>query len=97
MINYINTGMQSYSIADAIAKHNEVFSKANDEPVLLTERSQPTHVIMSADTYQKLLERIEELEDSVLGEAAKKAQDNYKMVGVENFTSTLERMANGET
>ncbi len=51
---------------------------------------------MSVDTYQKILERIEELE-SVLGEAAKKAWDNYKMVGVENFTSTLERMANGET
>jgi hypothetical protein len=28
--------MQSYSIADAIAKYNEVLGKANDEPVLLT-------------------------------------------------------------
>ncbi len=84
-------------VAKGIAKHDEVLSRANDEPVFLTQQSQPTHVIMSADTYQKLLERIQELEDSVLGETAQKARNNSKMVGVENFTSTLERMANSET
>ena len=88
--------MQSYSQKEAIDKHDEVFDKAAIEPVLLTRASQPTHVLMSADKYQQLVNRIEELEDVILGQAAQKARKESNMVGVE-ITSTLQGIANCET
>jgi PHD/YefM family antitoxin component YafN of YafNO toxin-antitoxin module len=62
--------MYSYTIIDTRDRHSDVFEKATIEPVLVTEQSQPSHVIMSADTYQQLLHRLEELEDMLLGKAA---------------------------
>lgn len=89
--------MQSYNLKEAIDKHDEVFDKAVLEPVLLTKASQPTHVLMSADKYQQLVNRIEELEDVILGQAAEKARKESNMVGVEKFTSALQCLVNGET
>ena len=52
--------MQTYTLTDARNKHGEVFDKAAIEPVLLTKQSRPSHVIISADSYQKLINRLQE-------------------------------------
>ena len=88
--------MQTYTLTDARNKHGEVFDKAATEPVLLTKQSRPSHVIISAESYQKLVYRLQELEDMVLAQAAETALSQSKMVGTEAFTSTLEHLANGE-
>ncbi len=87
--------MESYSLTDARNKHGEVFDKAAVEPVLLTKQSRPSHVIMSAQTYQKLVNRLEELEDMVLGQEANAALKKSEMMGSEAFTTALENLANG--
>lgn len=88
--------MQNYSLTDARNKHGEVFDKATVEPVLLTKQSRPSHVIMSAETYQKLVDRLQELEDMLLGQEANAALSKSKMTGSETFTTALENLANGE-
>jgi prevent-host-death family protein len=65
--------MQTYSLTDARNKHSEVFDKAAIEPVLLTKQSRPSHVIISADSYQKLINRLQELEDMQLVQSAETA------------------------
>ena len=87
--------MQTYSLTDARNKHGEVFDKAAIEPVLLTKQSRPSHVIISADSYQKLITRVQELEDMQLVQNAETALSQSKMVGTEAFTSALEHLANG--
>ena len=87
--------MQTYSLTDARNKHGEVFDKAAIEPVLLTKQSRPSHVIISADSYQKLINRLQELEDMQLVQNAETALSQSKMVGTEAFTSALELLANG--
>jgi prevent-host-death family protein len=87
--------MQTYTLTDARNKHGEVFDKAAVEPVLLTKQSRPSHVIISADSYQKLLDRIQELEDMLLAQNVQTALNQSKMVGTEAFTSALEYLANG--
>ncbi|MBK1989787.1 type II toxin-antitoxin system Phd/YefM family antitoxin [Sphaerospermopsis aphanizomenoides BCCUSP55] len=87
--------MQTYTLTDARNKHGEVFDKAAVEPVLLTKQSRPSHVIISADSYQKLLDRLQELEDMLLAQTAQTALSQSKMVGTEAFTSALEHLANG--
>ncbi|MTJ48307.1 type II toxin-antitoxin system Phd/YefM family antitoxin [Dolichospermum sp. UHCC 0259] len=87
--------MQTYSLTDARNKHGEVFDKAAIEPVLLTKQSRPSHVIISADSYQKLINRLQELEDMQLVQNAETALSQSKMVGTEAFTSALEHLANG--
>ncbi|MBW4624213.1 MAG: type II toxin-antitoxin system Phd/YefM family antitoxin [Brasilonema octagenarum HA4186-MV1] len=89
--------MHIYTLTDARNKHGEVFDKATVEPVLLTKQSRPSHVIMSAESYDQLINRLTELEDMLLGQAAKTALSQSKMVGTETFTSALERLADGET
>jgi prevent-host-death family protein len=88
--------MQSYTLADIRDHNREIFEKAAIEPVLVTEEARPSHVIMSAETYERLLNRLEELEDIALGQSAEAAFKNSHMVGVEIFTSTLQRLAYGE-
>jgi prevent-host-death family protein len=88
--------MQTYTLTDARNKHGEVFDKAAIEPVLLTKQSRPSHVIISVESYQKLINRLEELEDMVFAQAAEVALSQSKMVGTETFTSALEHLANGE-
>ncbi len=88
--------MHSYTIRDTRDRHSEVFEQAAIEPVLVTQQSQPSHVIMSADTYQRLIHRLEELEDLLLGKAAEAALKNSHFVGTETFTVTLQGWANGE-
>ncbi|MDY7023088.1 MAG: type II toxin-antitoxin system Phd/YefM family antitoxin [Cyanobacteriota bacterium] len=88
--------MHSYKITDAKEHYREVFDRAKKEPVLLTEESNPSHVILSVETYQKLVERLEELEDILFGKQADIALNQSQMVGSQQFTATLQKIANGE-
>ncbi|MBD2089522.1 prevent-host-death protein [Microcoleus sp. FACHB-1515] len=86
--------MQSYPLAElGDARLKEVFEQAIAEPVLLTEESQPSYVILSAQNYQQLIQRLSELEDRLLGQSAKDALGRSHMVGTETFTAELERLA----
>jgi prevent-host-death family protein len=87
--------MKSYTLTQTRNQHGEVFDKATVEPVLVTKQKRPSHVILSAEAYQKLVDRLEELEDSNLGSLAETALTQSKMVGSEEFTATLEKLANG--
>ncbi|MEG3845263.1 type II toxin-antitoxin system Phd/YefM family antitoxin [Microcoleus sp. herbarium14] len=89
--------MQSYTLAEVCNPQGTVFNRAAVEPVLLTDKSQPSHVIMSADTYQRLIERLMELENMLLGSSVKSALSQSQMVGTETFVETLKQLANGET
>ena len=87
--------MKSYTLTQTRNQHGEVFDKATVEPVLVTKQKRPSHVILSAEVYQKLINRLEELEDLYLGKTAQSALTQSKMVGSEEFTATLEKLANG--
>ena len=88
--------MQAYNITDVYHKHIEILNQAAIEPVLITKQSKPSYVIISVDCYHKLLNRLEELEDLLLGQAAEMAVSESEMVGTEIFTSTLEYLANNQ-
>ncbi len=87
--------MKSYTLTQTRNQHGEVFDKATVEPVLVTKQKRPSHVILSAEAYQKLITRLEELEDLNLGKAAETALIQSSMVGSQEFTATLEKLANG--
>lgn len=85
--------MQTYTLSDARNRHGEVFDRAMAEPVLLTKQSRPSHVIMSAQAYQALIDKLSELEDLALAQAAETALAQSKMIGTEFFTAELKRLA----
>ncbi|WP_017292673.1 type II toxin-antitoxin system Phd/YefM family antitoxin [Geminocystis herdmanii] len=87
--------MKSYTLTETRNQHGEVFDKAQLEPILVTKQKRPSHVIISAEIYQKLITRLEELEDLNLAKSAETALNQSSMVGSEEFTATLERIANG--
>lgn len=86
--------MNTYTLTQTRNKHGEVFDKAQVEPVLITKQKRPSHVILSAQAYQKLIDRLEELEDLHLGQTADKARSESELVGSEAFTAALEKLAN---
>ena len=88
--------MQTYTLSDARNRHGEVFDRAVVEPVLLTKQSRPSHVILSAQAYQVLMARLNELEDMALGRKTELALSQSQMVGPDFFTAELKRLANGE-
>jgi prevent-host-death family protein len=85
--------MNVYSLSQTRNKHGEVFDKAQVEPVLVTKQKRPSHVILSAQTYQKLIDRLEELEDQQLGETADKALNQSELIGSKAFTAALEKLS----
>jgi prevent-host-death family protein len=87
--------MKSYTLTQTRNQHGEVFDKATVEPVLVTKQKRPSHVILSAKAYQRLIDKLEELEDLNLGQKAETALTQSSMVGNEEFTATLEKLANG--
>ncbi len=87
--------MKTYSLTETRNQHGEVFDNAQVEPVLVTKQKRPSHVIISAQAYQELIRRLEELEDLNLGKTAEIAITRSKMVGSDKFTATLEKIANG--
>jgi prevent-host-death family protein len=89
--------MKTYSLTDARNRHGEVFDQAIQAPVLLTKQSRPSHVILSAQAYQAMLTRLDDLEDLAWGKAAQINLDQSSMVGIDRFTAELAQLANGET
>lgn len=89
--------MNSYSLTDVKNKQEEVFKQAMIEPVIVTKQSNPSHVLMSFDIYQNLVQKLRELEDSHWGEMAEKAYFQEEMVGEKQFIEELQKLANGET
>ncbi len=85
--------MNTYTLTQTRNQHGEVFDKAQVEPVLITKQKRPSHVLLSAQDYQKLIDRLEELEDLYLGQTADKARNKSKLVGSEAFTTALEKLA----
>lgn len=67
--------MQKYTLNDALTKYSEVLTQAGNEPVILTQKSQPTHVILSVENFEKLLQRLDELEDLVLAKSRNEIQE----------------------
>ena len=86
--------MKSYTLTQTRNQHGEVFDKATVEPILITKQKRPSHVILSAQTYQQLISRLEDLEDLHLAQATKTALDSSLMIGSKEFTSALEEIAN---
>lgn len=85
--------MQQFSVTEIQNTHSEVLNQAAIEPVLLTEESQPSYVIMSVENYEQLINRLAQLEDLIIGEQAQTALSNSSMVGTETFTTELKRLA----
>lgn len=87
--------VKTYTLAQTRNQHGEVFDKATVEPVLITKQKRPSHVILSADAYQRLIDRLEELEDSNLGKAAETALNRSSIVESDEFAATLKKLSNG--
>ncbi|GAA6616026.1 type II toxin-antitoxin system prevent-host-death family antitoxin [Scytonema sp. NUACC26] len=85
--------MQRFSVTEIQNIHSEVLNQAAVEPVLLTKESQPSYVIMSAENYEQLMNRLTQLEDLIMGQQAEAALSNSRMVGTETFTAELKRLA----
>jgi prevent-host-death family protein len=90
------SGMKTYTLTDTRNRHGEVFDQAMTEPVLLTKQSRPSHVILSVQAYQDLIERLSFLENLAWGHAALDALRQANPVGSERFVAELEQLANGE-
>jgi PHD/YefM family antitoxin component YafN of YafNO toxin-antitoxin module len=88
--------MKTYTLTEICNRHSEVFDKATVEPVLVTKQQRPSHVILSAESYQQLITRLQELEDKSLGQMVEEALSISRMIGVTEFTAALEHLANGE-
>lgn len=86
--------MQTYTLSQTRNQHGEVFDRAIVEPVLVTKQKRPSHVILSAEAYQTLIEHIQTLEDEKLGQTAKIAQSTGQLIGSDAFTTALEKLAN---
>jgi prevent-host-death family protein len=81
---------------EARNRHGEIFDRAATEPVLLTKQSQPSHVLLSATTYTKLIDKLAELEEAAWGKKATEAITTEEMLGTEIFTQALTAIAHGE-
>jgi prevent-host-death family protein len=90
--------MYTYTLSEARNRHGEIFDRAATEPVLLTEQSRPSHVLLSATAYTKLIDKLAlaDLEEAAWGKKATEAIASEAMVGTEIFTQALTKIANGE-
>lgn len=87
--------MKNYPLQEAKNRHEEIFRRASDEPILLSEKSHPSHVILSFQTYQDLINRLDELEDLVWGKQATESVKRSQFVGEDKFVQSLQELANG--
>jgi prevent-host-death family protein len=88
--------MYTYTLSEARNRHGEIFDRAATEPVLLTKQSRPSHVLLSATAYTKLIDKLAELEEATWGKKATEAIASEAMVGTEIFTQALTQIANGK-
>jgi prevent-host-death family protein len=89
--------MYSYTLSEARNRHGEIFDRAATEPVLLTKQSRPSHVLLSASAYTKLIDKLAELEEAMWGKQAAEALATEQTLGSATFTDALQAIANGET
>jgi PHD/YefM family antitoxin component YafN of YafNO toxin-antitoxin module len=87
---------KTYTLSEVRNRHGEVFDRALAEPVFVTKQDRPSHVIMAAQVYEALIDRLARLEDQALGAAAEKAVAASPCVGPEAFTAALKRFADAE-
>jgi prevent-host-death family protein len=71
--------MIAYTLTETRNRHGEVFDKATVEPVLVTKQQRPSHVIMSVEAYERLITRLEELEDLLTLKNRKNVQKSIKV------------------
>ena len=58
---------QTATVSDIRHRHLDVIDKAKKSPVMLSSRGEPVAVIVSPDQWNKIVERLEDLDDLVLG------------------------------
>lgn len=85
--------MITYTLSDARNRHGEVFDRAIAEPVLLTKNARASHVVLSAGLFETMMARLRELEDRELGAAAEQARRQSPLVGSDDFTAAIKRLA----
>ena len=88
-----NVKMQHFSVTEIQNAHSEALHQAAVEPVLLTSESQTNYVIMSAENYELLIDRLARLDDLAFGQQAHSALSTSHMVGSDIFTAELQRLA----
>jgi prevent-host-death family protein len=85
--------MRQFPLGELQNPHSNALEQAATEPIVLTSESQASYVIMSVENYEQLMNRVAQLEDSILAQQAQIAVANSQMVGSEIFTAELERLA----
>ncbi|WP_373547701.1 prevent-host-death protein [Chamaesiphon sp.] len=85
--------MRRFSVTAIQNTDSQALHQAESEPVLLTAESQSSYVIMSVENYDRLIDRLERLEDIALGQQAQTDLSTSRMVGMEIFTAELQRLA----
>ena len=84
--------MKTFNAAEFRDHFEEIFDLAESVPVLIGNGAEPTHVLLSADAYRTLYDRLEELETQVLGNAASDALSTGQMAGSEKFIEELRKL-----
>ncbi|MEA5597882.1 type II toxin-antitoxin system prevent-host-death family antitoxin [Rivularia sp. UHCC 0363] len=85
--------MRQFPLGELQNPHSNALEQAATEPIVLTSESQASYVIMSVENYEQLMNRVAQLEDSILAQQAQIAVANSQMLGSEIFTAELERLA----
>ena len=85
--------MRQFPLGELQNPHSDALEQAATEPIVLTSESQASYVIMSVENYEKLMNLVAQLEDSILAQQAQIDVANSQMVGSEIFTAELERLA----
>lgn len=85
-------GTTRFTLTEAKTRHGEVFDRAVAEPVTLTKNGRPSHVLMSAQHFASLIQRLEDLEDHAWGDRATAVRDTSPTVGPDAFEAMLKRM-----
>ncbi len=58
---------QTATVSDIRHRHLDVISKAKESPVMLSSKGKPVAVIVSPEQWNKIAERLEDLDDLVTG------------------------------
>jgi prevent-host-death family protein len=85
--------MKTFTLTDARNHPGKVFDQASIEPVLLTKKDRPTHVVMSAQAYDPLTERLALLEDLAWGKTAETVLQQSSVLDTDIFMSALRQLA----
>jgi prevent-host-death family protein len=81
--------MKEYTLTDCRNKHGEVFDTATREPVRLTKQGRPSHVLLSAQVFERLISKVQAAEDQLHGEAAQRLLKEEPTLGADAFGDRL--------